>query len=161
VTEQFTFFYGGIGSQWHPSKFVIDNVEYNCGEQYMMSEKARLFGDEDALEIIMGSKNPKIQKAAGRLVKNFDNKVWEANRKAIVYRGNYAKFTQNPSMLEWLLSSHGSTLVEASPWDKIWGIGLTASDPRAQNRATWQGSNDLGKIETQLREDLIALSTMT
>lgn len=158
MAEKFTFFYGGPGSQWFPSKFVIEGVEYNCGEQYMMAMKAILFNDADALQIIMGTNNPKIQKATGRLVKNFDKAVWEANRKLIVYRANFAKFTQNPELQEWLLASAGTTLVEASPWDTIWGIGLGAEDSRAQDRATWLGSNDLGEIETLVREDIIVLN---
>lgn len=156
MSEQFTFFYGGPGSQWYPSKFVIEGVEYNCGEQYMMAEKARLFKDDDALDIIMGTDNPKIQKAAGRTVRNFNKHEWDENRKLIVYRANFAKFTQNSACLDWLLESIGTTLVEASPWDTIWGIGLSAKDPRAQSRETWQGTNDLGEIETQVRNDIIS-----
>lgn len=157
MSEKFTFFYGGWASQWAPSKFVIDSVEYNCAEQWMMSEKARLFGDDDALDIIMKSDNPKVQKATGRLVRNFDPKVWEANAKLIVYRGNKAKFTQNANALEWLLDTVGTTLVEASPWDSIWGIGLSANDVRAQDRSTWQGTNWLGEIVTQVRDDIIVI----
>jgi ribA/ribD-fused uncharacterized protein len=156
--ERFTFFYGGPGSQWYPATFTVDGVQYNCGEQFMMAEKARLFGDDDAFYIIMQTTNPKIQKATGRLVKNFDRKIWEANAKLIVYRGNFARFSQNPDQLEWLLGTDGTTLVEASPWDKIWGIGLAANDPLALDRATWKGTNWLGEIETQVREDIKTLA---
>jgi ribA/ribD-fused uncharacterized protein len=154
VSEQFTFFYGGPGSQWYPSWFTIEGVEYNCAEQFMMAEKARLFGDDDALDIIMKSDNPKVQKATGRLVRGFVSSKWEANRKLIVYRANFAKFTQDTNCLNWLLATDGTTLVEASPWDRVWGIGLAANDPRALSRSTWQGSNDLGEIETQVRNDI-------
>jgi hypothetical protein len=154
MSEKFTFFYGGMASQWAPSPFVIGEVEYNCAEQWMMAEKARLFGDADALKIIMASDNPKVQKATGRLVKGFDKAIWEANMKVIVYRGNMAKFTQNQDYLEWLFSTDGTTLVEASPWDNIWGIGLDSNDPRALDRTTWLGTNFLGEIVTQVREDL-------
>lgn len=157
MAEQFTFFYGGYASQWAASKFIIDDVEYNCAEQYMMAQKAILFGDNDALDIIMGTDNPKIQKATGRLVKNFNQTVWEQNAKLFVYRANFAKFTQNQDFLEWLLSTDGTTLVEASPWDAIWGIGLDANDPLAKNRSTWQGTNWLGEIITQVRRDIMTL----
>ncbi len=158
VTEQFTFFYGGYGSQWAPSKFTVGGVEYNCGEQFMMAQKAILFNDGDALEIIMGTNNPKVQKAAGRTVRGFDKAIWDKHRKPIVYKGNLAKFTQNKEFRDWLLGTTG-TLVEASPYDTIWGIGLVSTDPRAQSRSTWLGSNDLGEIETMVRgdiEDMIA-----
>lgn len=157
MAEQFTFFYGGPASQWAAGDFKVGDVTYNCAEQYMMAEKARLFNDDDALKIIMGTNNPKIQKATGRTVRNFDAAKWDANRKLIVYRGNLAKFTQIQAFREWLLGTDGTTLVEASPWDAIWGIGLDSSDPRAQSRDTWLGSNDLGEIVTQVRDDIITL----
>jgi len=154
MTEVFEFFYGGYASQWAPSDFIIGGVKYNCAEQYMMAEKARMFNDDDALEIIMGTNNPKVQKATGRTVKNFDKHKWDLERKLIVYRANLAKFTQNSEFLLWLQGTKGRTLVEASPWDTIWGIGLGAEDPRAQSRNTWLGTNDLGEIVTQVREDI-------
>lgn len=157
MTEQFTFFYGGHASQWAASRFTVDGVEYNCAEQYMMAQKAILFGDNSALQIIMDTDNPKIQKAAGRTVRNFDQSAWETNAKLFVYRANFAKFTQNKDFLEWLLITDGTTLVEASPWDKIWGIGMDANDPRALDRTTWQGTNWLGEIVTQVRRDIITL----
>lgn len=157
IMEQFTFFYSNkdYGSQWAKSVFVVDGVTYNCAEQYMMAEKARLFGDLDALSIIMGTSDPKIQKAAGRLVAGFDPELWGQHAKLIVYRGNFAKFTQNPEMLEWLLGTEGTTLVEASPWDTIWGIGLEATNPLALDRSTWKGMNWLGEVLTKVRDDII------
>lgn len=157
MAERFTLFYGGPASQWASSYFTIDNVVYNTAEQYMMAEKARLFGDDDALEIIMATDNPKIQKATGRTVRNFNKEVWEKEAKLIVYRANLAKFSQNQELLDWLLSTAGTALVEASPWDTIWGIGLDASDPRALDRSQWQGTNWLGEIITQVREDLMVM----
>lgn len=156
MSEKFTFFYGGPASQWAPSEFTIDGVIYNTAEQYMMAQKALLFNDPAALQIIMDTDNPKIQKAAGRTVQGFNQVIWEQNAKLYVYRANLAKFTQNPKLLAWLLATDGTTLVEASPWDKIWGIGLDANDPRAQARATWLGTNWLGEIVTQVRSDILA-----
>lgn len=156
MAEQFTFFYGGHASQWAASPFTIDGVLYNTAEQYMMAQKAILFNDAAALQIIMNTDNPKIQKAAGRTVKGFNQILWEKNAKLFVYRANLAKFMQNPEFLEWLLGTAGTTLVEASPWDTIWGIGLDASDPLAKDRKTWKGTNWLGEIITQVREDIMA-----
>lgn len=161
MTERFTLFYGGPASQWYPSQFIIDNIKYNCCEQFMMAEKARLFGDDDALNIIMGTDNPKIQKATGRLVKGFVKETWESNAKLIVYRANLAKFTQNADLLEWLLDKAGTTLVEASPWDTIWGIGLAEDDPDALDRTKWKGTNWLGEIETMVMNDLLRFRAHT
>lgn len=158
LTEQFTLFYGGPASQWYASEFTVDGVTYNTAEQYMMAQKAILFDDADALDIIMNTDNPKIQKAAGRQVRGFDKALWEQNAKLFVYRANFAKFTQNADLLEWLIATVGTALVEASPWDTIWGIGLAASDPRALDRKTWKGTNWLGEIITKVRADIIAMS---
>ncbi len=153
--EKFTFFYGGPFSQWYMTDFVVGALTYNCAEQYMMAEKARLFGDGVTLLKIMTSKSPKEQKALGRRVENFDADVWNEVAKDIVYKGNYSKF-QDPGLKEILLWTRGTTLVEASPYDTIWGIGLDAMDQRAQNRDTWKGTNWLGEVLTKLREDLIS-----
>lgn len=152
--EAFTFFSRDEFSQWHLQDFTVDGIVYNCAEQFMMAQKARLFGDKETEAKIMASTSPKEQKALGRLVANFDPEIWNANAKAIVFRGNYAKFTQNPDLLAKLAATDGTTLVEASPWDKIWGIGLDADDPRASDRSTWLGTNWLGETITDVREAL-------
>ena len=153
--ERFTFFWSGIFSQWHPSPFQINNIWFNCAEQHMMANKASLFGDNDALFKIMNTIEPIDQKRYGREVKNFVQEVWNAKAKSIVYGGNYAKFTQNEDMKKELLVTVGTTLVEASPEDTIWGIGLRKEDPRAQNRNTWKGTNWLGEVLTEVRDDII------
>lgn len=158
VPERFTLFWHGPFSQWHACRFSVNGVLYNCAEQYMMAAKARMFQDFSALEKIMRASDPSVQKRTGRTVKSFYADKWNADAKDIVYQGNRAKFTQNPTLLHLLLSTHGTTLVEASPYDKIWGIGLPASDPRALSRETWQGTNWLGEVLTQLREDLMRRS---
>jgi ribA/ribD-fused uncharacterized protein len=154
--EQFTFFWGGEFSQWYPSKFTIDNVEYNCAEQYMMAKKADLFGDHEMWSAIMNSTSPREQKALGRGVANFNADVWNANCKRFVKEANIAKFTQNPKLKKVLLDTVGTTLVEASPQDKIWGIGLHETDPKAWSRTTWEGTNWLGEIITEVRDELLA-----
>jgi ribA/ribD-fused uncharacterized protein len=153
--EKFILFYTGVFSQWHPSKFVVNNVGYSHCEQYMMASKARLFDDREALRRIMSSNDPRSQKAIGRQVKGFDEGKWNAVARDFVYNGNKAKFTQNEDFLKKLLDTKGTTLVEASPTDRIWGIGLHISDPRCYDRAKWQGKNWLGETLTRLRDDLI------
>jgi len=160
--EKFHLFWGGPFSQWYGANMVIDGVTYNCCEQYMMAEKARLFKDDEALKEILKSKDPSHQKAIGRTVKNFVKEEWEKieeNGKPfcwnVVYKANEAKFTQNKDLNDFILLTKGETLVEASPYDKIWGIGLGENDARALDREQWQGLNWLGEVCTQLREDLL------
>lgn len=155
--EKFTLFWKGTFSQWFPSKFTINGIEYTSAEQYMMSQKAVMFGDSEMLEIIMRTTNPKTQKTCGRNVKGFDPDKWNQYAKAIVFDGNMAKFIQNPNLLDELIATEGTTLVEASPYDKIWGIGMSADNPDALNRATWNGTNWLGEMLTKVR-DVIMLS---
>jgi hypothetical protein len=153
--EKFTFFWDGPFSQWEECTFEVDGVTYNCAEQYMMAAKARLFGDDDTLERIMEAEHPREQKRLGRMVRDFNAERWSAFAKEIVYEGNYAKFTQNADLLKKLLATKGTTLVEASPCDCIWGIGLKETDKGAKDRDKWRGTNWLGEILTGLREDLI------
>lgn len=121
----------------------------------MMWAKAMLFGDIEVANKILKAKEPSVQKSLGRQVKNFDQKKWEEHCERIVYEGNHAKFSQNPNLLKRLIKTGETTLVEASPYDRIWGIGLAEHDPRARYRETWLGKNLLGQILTDLREDLV------
>jgi ribA/ribD-fused uncharacterized protein len=157
--EKFTFFWNGPFSQWYPSEFRIENIisstVFNCAEQAMMYAKAVLMSDMPTADKILASNNPKEQKALGREVSNFNEQLWDSMKYKLVYEANYEKFTQNPSLKRALLDTKGTTLVEASPYDRIWGIGLSEADPRAQDRTQWRGENLLGKILTDLRENLI------
>lgn len=153
--EKFTLFWGGPFSQWLPCIFTIDNIEYNCTEQYMMAEKARFFKDDESLEKIMKSNNPRSQKAYGRKVKNFNAEAWSAHAKSVVFKANIAKFSQNKNLLTELFNTKGTTLVEASPYDKIWGIGLGADNPDALDRSKWHGTNWLGEVLNKVRDKLM------
>jgi len=154
MSEKFTFFWSGPFSQWYPSPFEIEGVWYNCAEQYMMAEKARLFKDDATLVCIRASSNPLEQKKLGRKVTGFDKTQWEVVARDVVYRANYAKYTQNPDLKKALLDTAGTTLVEASPYDTIWGIGRSKEDPRSQDRNTWRGTNWLGETLTKVRNEL-------
>ena len=156
--EQFTFFWKSQSpfSNWYMVDFEIDGICFNCSEQYMMYAKAKLFGDEEIADKILQAEKPGTQKDLGRKVRGFKAEVWDQHARDIVYRANEAKFTQNENLLKRLFKTQGTTLVEASPVDRIWGIGLTADDPRAQYRQQWRGKNWLGEVLTRLRDDLIA-----
>ncbi|MFD1989891.1 NADAR family protein [Paenibacillus nicotianae] len=157
-SESFLFFYRDASpfSQWYPASFILEGQQFTSAEQYMMYGKAQLFGDRDIARRVIEAAHPRQQKALGRQVQRFDNDLWNQEAKNIVYRGNHAKFTQNPELLLVLLATAGHTLVEASPTDRIWGIGLSEDDPRIHQRATWRGTNWLGEVLTQLREDLLS-----
>lgn len=154
--EKFTFFWRTASpfSQWFPANFTVDGVHYTSAEQYMMHQKALLFGDQNAADKIMKTRSASAQKKLGRQVAGFDQTVWEAECQRIVYEGNRAKFTQNEDLLAALLDTSGTTLVEASPDDRIWGVGLAEEDARIRNRKTWRGTNWLGEILTRLREEV-------
>lgn len=154
MDEKFTFFWGGPFSQWYPRGFTIAGTNYCTAEQYMMAMKAEAFGDTLTELKILATGDPREQKALGRQVANFDAAIWADVAREIVYRGNYAKFTQNDDLKKKLLSTIETTLVEASPKDCIWGIGLAADDPRAKDRSKWRGTNWLGEVLMKVRESI-------
>jgi ribA/ribD-fused uncharacterized protein len=151
ITDRYVFFWHGIYSNWHPSKFIVDGVEYNCGEQYMMACKAKLFGDDETLSKIMDADAPKDMKVLGRQVKNFDAEVWDEKCKYLVYYGLYEKFTQNPEFKESMLATGNRRFVEASPYDKVWGIGMGVEHPDIEDSTKWQGTNYLGVVLDMVR----------
>lgn len=156
VTERFVFFWKPPSpfSQWTFSRFCVDGVVYSHAEQFMMAEKARLFGDEEACARIMASVSPRRQKALGQSVVGFDESRWQASRLDIVLRGNLAKFSQSPRLLRRLCSTGHRVLVEASPLDQVWGIGMRADDEQIEDPAAWRGQNLLGVVLMKVREQL-------
>lgn len=141
-------------SQWYPSTFIVDGITYNCAEQYMMAEKARTFLDEETLAEILAASEPDVIKKLGRKVANFDATIWDEKCIEAVYKGNIHKFRQNPQLLKFLFSTGESTLVEASPYDKIWGIGMDESAASKLYPHVWKGENRLGFILMEVREYL-------
>jgi ribA/ribD-fused uncharacterized protein len=133
---------------------IIDGIEYNCCEQYMMHQKALTFGDQAIAEMVLQTQNPKDQKSLGRQIKGFDKDKWDSVCLGIVYKGNLEKFRQNPDLLAELLETDDRLLVEASPLDKIWGIGMAEDDPGVDNPANWKGLNLLGWSITLVKQQL-------
>ena len=159
-------FWHGPLSQWWYSPFTIDGLGYNCAEQYMMVQKARLFGDVETAAKIMAAggthisqqdftKFPRMQKDLGRQVHNFDPVGWNAVARDVVARASLAKFSQDDELMACLLHTRGYTLVEASPYDQVWGIGLSDKADEAYNPMTWEGKNWLGQVLTELRDGVI------
>ena len=162
VRPNFLFFWGHqplpngeIGkpclSQWWPAPFEVDGTRYPTAEHFMMAEKARLFGDEETRGRILASSHPRDAKRLGREVRGFEEQPWEEARSELVVRGNRAKFGQNPPLREFLVGTRDRVLVEASPVDRIWGIGLAADDPAAGSPERWKGLNLLGFALMEVR----------
>jgi ribA/ribD-fused uncharacterized protein len=144
-------------SQWYPCQFEVDGVTYTSAEQYMMAEKARLFGDEKIRTEILSISDPRTCKALGRKVKNFDKAVWDKRKENIVRNGNFEKFMQNSALRSFLLSTGDKVLVEASPTDRVWGIGLGKNNPDALDPKKWRGQNLLGFILMAVRNEMAIL----
>lgn len=155
-TSDMIFFWqpSSLFSQWAPSSFTVDGVSYNCAEQFFASEKARLFGDADALRNITGAHDPRLHKRYDRVVRGFDPIIWDSERENIVLMDSYAKFSQNPAMRHQLLASGDKLLVEASPADSIWSVGLRADHPDILHSSTWRGLNLLGSALQKVRHML-------
>lgn len=151
---------GGIGkgclSQWWPCSFVADGQQFASAEHYMMWRKALLFDDTTVAERVPVARTPAEAKALGRQISGFSDEVWDSSRLEIVVEANLAKFGQNPPLRSYLLGTGSRILVEASPQDRVWGIGLVASDPRAADPASWLGLNLLGEALMEVRSRLSA-----
>lgn len=141
-------------SQWWLADFAVAGITYRSTEHWMMAEKARLFNAELALARILAAQSPAEAKKLGREITGFVPEVWEAHKVEIVTAGNWRKFSQHPEMREFLLATNDRVLVEASPVDTIWGIGLAADAADAENPARWLGPNLLGFILMEVRDQL-------
>lgn len=144
-------------SQWYAAPFTVDGILYPTAEHWMMAAKARVFDDDEVLAQILAAPDPKAAKALGRTVRNFDSDQWRDTALEMVVEGNLAKFSQNRPLQEFLVGTGDVVLVEASPDDRIWGIGLAADDERALEPGSWRGQNLLGfalmSVRSQLRGD--------
>jgi ribA/ribD-fused uncharacterized protein len=139
-------------SQWYGARFVVDGQTYPTAEHFMMAEKAALFGDQETRQQVFQAPNPGAAKALGRQVRGFNEAEWVDNRFSIVVRANKAKFSQNAELQQFLMQTGSRILVEASPVDRIWGIGLAGDDEKSKNPNLWRGLNLLGFALMQVRE---------
>lgn len=144
----------GCFSNWYPSPFELNGVLYHTTEHYLMYQKALLMGDVKIGEAILNTNNAKKVKALGRRVKNFSEILWCQNREKIMYDGILAKCKAHPNIAETLLKTGDRTIVEASPYDRIWGVGISERD--AKNGKKINGLNLLGKTLMRVRETLKA-----
>jgi ribA/ribD-fused uncharacterized protein len=144
----------GCLSQWWPAPFVVDGVTYRTAEHWMMAEKARLFADAATLEQVVQAPTPAAAKSLGRAVRGFSEDRWAAARYDIVVAGNLAKFSQNDELRVYIVATRPRVLVEASPLDRVWGIGLAGEDERAMAPSRWRGANLLGFALMEVRERL-------
>jgi ribA/ribD-fused uncharacterized protein len=138
-------------SQWYPASFALDGDTYATAEHWMMAEKARLFEDHETRARVLAAATPAEAKELGRAVRGFENAAWTRARHDIVLRGNLAKFGQNPVIGQFLRDTGEHVLVEASPVDRIWGIGLAQDDPGAADPTRWRGLNLLGFVLMEVR----------
>lgn len=142
-------------SQWWDEGFVVDNIQYHTAEHWMMAEKARLFKDEKMVQAILADSSPAAAQKFGRQVKGFNKEIWIQNRFEIVKQGSIHKFSYNEALKNFLLSTKETVLVEASPQDKIWGIGMDEHHEDANNPEKWDGLNLLGFALMEAREELL------
>jgi ribA/ribD-fused uncharacterized protein len=156
MEQQFTFFWKNRSpfTNWYPSIFTHNGITFTRGEQYMMYQKAILFGDTAVAEAILKTDSPAEQQSLGRTVSNYNDATWSAKRVDVMVSGLFEKFNQNPKLKEALLNTGTSTMVEASPVDRIWGIGLAEDHPDATNPVKWRGLNLLGIVLMKVRDKI-------
>ena len=153
--QKFLYFWGHRGradavvtkacfSQWWPSPFEVEGKSYASAEHWMMAEKARVFKADEIYAEILDTKSPGKAKALGRKITTFDQRIWDGCKYDIVVRGSYHKFSQNTDLAVFLKNTGERVLVEASPVDKIWGVGLAQDDPLIETPSKWRGENLLG-----------------
>lgn len=141
-------------SQWWLSTFIVDGIEYPTAEHWMMAKKAALFEDHEILAKILQVKSPAEAKKLGRKVRNYQEEIWLANRYDIVKEGNLHKFSQNKALKDFLLNTADRIIVEASPVDSIWGIGMATDNKHIENPEKWKGLNLLGFALMEVRDEL-------
>ena len=146
----FFFFISSIFSNWHKCRFTINGISYNCSEQAMMHLKAKMFKDDETAIKILRTNNPREQKRLGREVKNFDQKFWDEQKEELMFRILLEKFDQNKDFKDELLKYTDYEFVEASPYDRIWGIGLEEDNDLILDEDNWKGENLLGKAITKV-----------
>jgi ribA/ribD-fused uncharacterized protein len=161
--QKFLFFWGhrpsrdgsivkSCFSQWFESPFEVEGITYKTAEHWMMVKKAELFEDEEIKAKILVAKSAAEAKKLGREVRNFKPEIWDAHKFEFVVEGNQHKFEQHPKMSEFLLNTNNRILVEASPYDKIWGIGMAQDHKDILRPDCWKGENLLGFALMEVRD---------
>ena len=145
----------GYLSNWYLSKFIVDDITYSSMEQYMMYQKAICFNDTEISEKILSTDDVSKIKRLGREISNYDENYWNGVRQIIVYEGLIAKFSQNKDLKNKLIETKDCFLAECAVKDKIWGIGLSMSDPNRFNKDLWNGKNLLGYALMKVRDKLL------
>ena len=145
----------GYLSNWYFSKFTVDDITYSSMEQYMMYQKAICFNDIEISEKILSTDDVSKIKRLGREISNYDENYWNGVRQIIVYEGLIAKFSQNKDLKNKLIETKDCFLAECAVKDKIWGIGLSMSDPNRFNKDLWNGKNLLGYALMKVRDKLL------
>lgn len=148
----------GYLSNWYLSDFVVDGISFSSMEQYMMYQKAVVFGDNAIEKDILSTTDVAEIKAFGRKVSNYDDAVWNGVRQIIVYRGLLEKFRQNKELAELLLATGDAILAECAVKDRIWGIGLNMRDDDRLDIGKWKGQNLLGFALMEVRKHLSKIS---
>jgi hypothetical protein len=154
ITDKYVFFWGSELSNWHNCIFQYKGEVFHNTEQAFMWEKAKFFGDAEIAKEIIKTPNPKENKALGRKIRGFDSERWMIAAFPIMVAVNFAKYHQNPKLLEILQSTGDKIIVEASPYDKIWGIGIHWEDDDCLDETKWKGMNLLGKALVEVRKQL-------
>lgn len=159
ITDDFVFFWHGPFSQWYPSPMIINGASFNCAEQWMMYGKAKLFNAHNIAQQIMETDQPKEQKRLGRTIPNFDFDQWTQVCNSLVELGTYNKFIQNSDLFVELERNKDKFFVEASPYDKVWGIGLNVDNDDVLTIEKWRGENRLGSCINNARDLIFYPST--
>lgn len=141
-------------SNWYPSDFTVNGINFSSMEQYMMYQKALRFGDTKIADKILATDDVAKIKKLGREVQGYDDSVWNGVRQIIVYEGLTAKFSQNEDLKAKLLETKDVILAECAVRDKIWGIGLSMTDEKRFDKDKWKGQNLLGYALMLVREYL-------
>ena len=162
ITDKYAFFYTEWPSNFKETAFTWEafgeKQKFFCTEQAFMWAKAKYFNDQEiADKILLEQKSPMVCKQLGRIVKNYNDKKWNLVRYSFMHDVNYEKYKQDLMLRAKLLNNQfdNKIFVEASPTDRIWGIGLAQDDPNINDDSNWHGQNLLGKVITQVRAEII------
>lgn len=150
ITDTHIYFWGSHFSNFFPIEFNYKGYTFPTTEHAFMWEKARFFNDSEIAELILKAEHPNGAKALGRKIKNYDNNQWNEVRFDVMYKVNRSKWQ---TLKDILIKTGNKIIVEASPMDKIWGVGLSENDPLILDEKNWKGQNLLGKVLMKIRDD--------